>query len=67
MTGNSKTCGPEKPKDLATLSDDAFIDYLIDQAGGVGKAHICFFVAISSGINSIYAWVAFQIPYLIQR
>ena len=58
-TGKSQISTPKKPVDLASLSNDAFIDYLIDQAGGIGKAHIFFFIAVSSGINSIVTWVNF--------
>ena len=51
---------------MADLTNDAFIDHLIDEhAGGIGKAHIFFFIAVSSGINSVITWINFQLPYLI--
>lgn len=49
----------KKPENLANLTNDAFIDHLIDEAGGIGKAHIVFFIAVSSGINSVITWINF--------
>ena len=56
-----------RQENLTALTNDGFVDYLIDKAGGVGKAHVCFFFAVSSGINSIITWINFQLPFFIQR
>ena len=46
-------------------SNDAFIDEVMDQAGGMGRFHLVFYLGIGVGINSIGSWLYYQIPFLI--
>ena len=37
----------------------------MEEAGGMGKFHIVFYLGVGNGINSIIAWMYYQIPFLI--
>ena len=47
------------------MSNDELVDDLIGKAGGVGRFHFVFYMAIGPGINSIIAWLYYQIPFYI--
>ena len=47
------------------MSNDELVDDLIGKAGGVGRFHLVFYMAIGPGINSIIAWLYYQIPFYI--
>ena len=49
----------------AGKSNDEFIDEIMEKAGGMGKFHFVFYLAVGNGINSIIAWMYYQIPFLI--
>ena len=46
-------------------SNDEFVDEVMDQAGGMGRFHLVFYLGIGVGINSIGSWLYYQIPFLI--
>ena len=37
----------------------------MEKAGGMGRFHFVFYLAVGNGINSIIAWMYYQIPFLI--
>ena len=47
------------------MSNDDFVDDLIDKAGGVGLFHLLFYFAVGGGINSIVAWLYYEVPFFI--
>ena len=48
-------------------TNDDFIDDLIEKAGGVRLFHFMFYLGVGCGINSIVAWLYYQVPFYIQK
>ena len=51
---------------LGGKSNDEFVDEVMEKAGGLGRFQIVVvYLGIGTGMNGVFAWLYYQVPYLI--
>ena len=63
---NAKKIDTQAIEKLGGKSNDEFVDEIMEKAGGLGRFQIVVvYLGIGTGMNGVFAWLYYQVPYLI--
>ena len=63
---NAKKIDTQAIEKLGGKSNDEFVDEIVEKAGGLGRFQIVVvYLGIGTGMNGVFAWLYYQVPYLI--